>query len=987
MKILNSVKNLKFRKKKLFPMVLFGLVFGLFLITPQITGAETTADVVQSAQNLFSGDKRLDNIVQWTLNIISWFIYYVIIYPNGYLSGIMIDMIVSVAGWSKFTTLPAIEQAWEVVLNLTNMVFIIFLLVIAFATVFKIEAYSYKKLLPLLVIVAILVNFSKVICGVLIDASQIVMLAFLDPIKDTALQNLTQVFQLNYLFEFQGGAIDDLFKDSKDPSAEYLLAILVVAAMMAVMVIVLFVYLIVFLGRIAIFWIATVLSPIAFVCAVLPATKKYFSEWAETFARYLIIGPLAMFFLWLAMFIVSGSYDSGGITQAIEANAEISDLTGKAPTSISKALNASTIANFIIATMLLMKGMEMAQKMASEFGEYIGKAKGLGEWFAKGGLGREIMNRAIKPAVGFASRGISRGASAVGRTVGRGAMTGGKYAGDLALDSLYERTGVDLNLKRVWEKMKSESGDIKRERELTGRSKARKYAESGDLRGWLGASDYMYRQYLPLLGEQQRHGLDPGAQFRRMTDDNPAFKGAKAEYEKLRGNRGVLNDRKARLRAGFEQDYITDEAFLQKQGIMQNMKDVEDALNKGDFSSTDDNSKGMLQNYMAQLEGAGDAAGVNGVKNVLNGTSDVSSIKDGFEGFLRSQRGEIAGEIAGAERMPKDEYDQAWNNALTQDGVGADIKTNNAALATAKETMGKFAPVIDYAAVQAQRAFMDNEMKKISTDNEDDLISQLKSKINAGDQTGTLAVMLQASKVGHSNEMPNALGLDANPENLRLIFESLINDEDSQKWAAQSGNTLLEHGPDGVLGGLKPIDRQLAMSVADDYSRNAKAINHWWCAEMVTNENGQFRFRDQAEQEGRKYAEMDKAGIGNVLAKGNRLAFGDYYTDKSGPEPLQRWKFNSSGLSAFSNSVGAGMSKSMKDKRLNESLVQHIVSNPAEWKKLEAAVAEQIKARPLQKDEIKKCMDELKGYVAKSGTQGFDPGAVTAKHSRIINSI
>ena len=973
MKFLNSVQNFKIGKKKTIPMLIFGGFVSIFLAAPLLVGAETTFDPGQAVETAIN-----NNMVQWLLNIASWFVYYVIIYPNGYLSGIMIDLIVSVAGWSNFTTLPAIEQAWEVVLNLTNMVFIIFLLVIAFATVFKVESYSYKKLLPTLVIVAILVNFSKVICGVLIDASQIVMLAFLDPIRDTALQNLTMLFQLNNLFEFQGGVVDDLFKDTKDLSAEYLLAILVVAVMMAVMVLVLFVYLIVFLGRIVIFWIVTVLSPLAFVCAILPATKKYFSEWMETFSRYLIVGPLAMFFLWLAMYIVSGSFDTGGITAAIEANAELSDISSKAPTSLSKALNASTIANFIIATLLLVKGMEMAQKLATEFGDYIGKSKGVGEWFAKGGLGRELSKRVIKPAIGLAGRGAKR----VGSAVGRGALTGGKYAGDQVLDSFYESTGVDLNLKRVWEKMRSESADIKRERELTGRAKARKYAESGDLKGWLGASDYMYRQYMPFLGEQQRSVFDAGARRRRAGDDHPNFEKAQANYQRLIKENGGLKEEEARLRKDFTDTNISDTDYLQKQGLKENMGLVAQSLADQTFNKDEANSKSMLQNYLGYLESKGDAAGATNVRNLQNGTGGVDAIKNGFDEFLAEQRSQLTGEM-GVNRMGDDEFNSAMENILETSGIQGRLDENNKGLAFEKNAMGQFAPVIDYAAVQAQRSYMNDEMQKVDTDNEDDLIALYKSKMNSGDENGALAVMLQASKVGHSNEMTNALGLKANTKNLQLIFQSMINDEESKQWAKDNNLELLKRGDNEALGNIGNVDRQLAMSVADDYSRNAKGVGHWWAAEMVTNQHGKFSFRDKAEQEMRKYHEMDKAGLGNVMTK-NRLAFGDYYTDDQGEEA---WKFSESGLAAFANSVGSGMSKSMRDKRLNENLVHNIISNEKEWRKLKAAVKEQVKARPGQKDKIEECMRELKGYVAAAKKGGFKPGDITAKHKRIIDSI
>jgi len=59
------------------------------------------------------------------------------------------------------------------------MSFILILLIIAFATILRQESYS-KKLLPKLLIMAVLINFSRTIFGLLIDFSQVIMLTFVN---------------------------------------------------------------------------------------------------------------------------------------------------------------------------------------------------------------------------------------------------------------------------------------------------------------------------------------------------------------------------------------------------------------------------------------------------------------------------------------------------------------------------------------------------------------------------------------------------------------------------------------------------------------------------------------------------------------------------------------------------------------------------------------------------------------------------------------
>ena len=82
--------------------------------------------------------------------------------------------------YNEFIKSPAVKQGWAVVRDLCNMFFVVVLLIIAFATILRVEAYHYKKLLPRLVIMAVLINFSKTICGLFIDFRQVVMLTFVN---------------------------------------------------------------------------------------------------------------------------------------------------------------------------------------------------------------------------------------------------------------------------------------------------------------------------------------------------------------------------------------------------------------------------------------------------------------------------------------------------------------------------------------------------------------------------------------------------------------------------------------------------------------------------------------------------------------------------------------------------------------------------------------------------------------------------------------
>jgi hypothetical protein len=113
-----------------------------------------------------------------------------------HLASFCIDFIMVVAGYNGYLESTAVNIGWTVVRDITNMLFIVILLVIAFATILGLEGYEWKQLLPKLVTAAILVNFSRTICGVLIDASQVFMITFLNAVSATIGGNIINAFKL-----------------------------------------------------------------------------------------------------------------------------------------------------------------------------------------------------------------------------------------------------------------------------------------------------------------------------------------------------------------------------------------------------------------------------------------------------------------------------------------------------------------------------------------------------------------------------------------------------------------------------------------------------------------------------------------------------------------------------------------------------------------------------------------------------------------------
>lgn len=61
--------------------------------------------------------------------------------------------------------LSIVKEGWNIVLNFANLGFVLAIIVIAFATIFRVESYALKQTLWKLIVAAILVNFSLFIAG------------------------------------------------------------------------------------------------------------------------------------------------------------------------------------------------------------------------------------------------------------------------------------------------------------------------------------------------------------------------------------------------------------------------------------------------------------------------------------------------------------------------------------------------------------------------------------------------------------------------------------------------------------------------------------------------------------------------------------------------------------------------------------------------------------------------------------------------------
>ncbi|MCK5117908.1 MAG: hypothetical protein KAR44_15035, partial [Candidatus Aegiribacteria sp.] len=215
----------------------------------------------------------------------------------GTLVGLVINSIISIAKYNEFISQPQIVEAWKIVRDFCNMLFILVLLMIAFASILRLENYSMKRWLPKVVIMAVLINFSRIIVGILIDGSQIVMLTFVDSFSQGGgnFVAFLQIDQYLTILDNATGVTDAAALRSL--SIAYVLAtIFSIIALITMLAI-----LIVFVMRVIYLWIYVALSPLAFLMMAFPGGQKYASEYWGELTKYLLNGPVLAFFIWLAL--------------------------------------------------------------------------------------------------------------------------------------------------------------------------------------------------------------------------------------------------------------------------------------------------------------------------------------------------------------------------------------------------------------------------------------------------------------------------------------------------------------------------------------------------------------------------------------------------------------------------------------------------------------------------------------------------------------
>ena len=192
-----------------------------------------------------------------------------------------------------------IYLAWVIMRNISNVAFIVAFLVIIYSqlTSIGIGNYGVKKMLPRLIIAAVLVNLSFTFCAVLLDLSNIAGYAFQDAfmgIKNT----ISTVGENTSTWTWSEVISTALSNGALAVGAGYAVSLVLTTELLPMLVpaatlagLTLLFILLIMAARQALIIILIIVSPLAFVCYLLPGTEKWFKKWRDLFLTMLVFFP------------------------------------------------------------------------------------------------------------------------------------------------------------------------------------------------------------------------------------------------------------------------------------------------------------------------------------------------------------------------------------------------------------------------------------------------------------------------------------------------------------------------------------------------------------------------------------------------------------------------------------------------------------------------------------------------------------------------
>jgi len=223
--------------------------------------------------------------------------------------------------YGGYSTNPGVKAVWAQVRDLVNLLLIIGMIIIAISTMLKLEKWGWKNTLWKLIVIALLVNFSLVIPGTIIDLSNFLSFYFLNLAKGNN-ENLGKAILEGFGFK-EGTESPPILEQASQLAGEnketvisnaarqgyvgkFLLIFIGLILIGFFAILVLFATFLIMILRAIILCILLAIAPLAFIAWVFPTTANYFRKWWQYLIKWCLMPVIFGFLLYLGLMLIQG---------------------------------------------------------------------------------------------------------------------------------------------------------------------------------------------------------------------------------------------------------------------------------------------------------------------------------------------------------------------------------------------------------------------------------------------------------------------------------------------------------------------------------------------------------------------------------------------------------------------------------------------------------------------------------------------------------
>ena len=278
-----------------------------------------------------------------------------------------LEWVVSAPVQGYILSYGVVDESWNIIRNFVNMFFILFLIIMAFGTIFDVNRYTWKDLLGPFLVAALLVNFSLVIGKYVIQIGNGLAQVFLTQIGtfSTSLANGLNIQAGIPSSTVLGRAIDAFQAATVNNPTQVFVNFIGGFFFLIISLFVLLASLLFTLIRIPVLWLLLIVSPLAWVSYILPNTRTMWSKWWNYLISWTFFLPVYLFFLMIAVGFIA---NRGGLVGM--QNAAINGLT------IGPGAAVNNFVMWLLTIIFMVGGIIYSFKVGSLAANGVGAAMG-----------------------------------------------------------------------------------------------------------------------------------------------------------------------------------------------------------------------------------------------------------------------------------------------------------------------------------------------------------------------------------------------------------------------------------------------------------------------------------------------------------------------------------------------------------------------------------------------------------------------------------